>query len=317
MAILLASVMAWLSWRFVERPFRVSQGIELLPFATVMASALLLLMAFGVIGSRTAGFQAIKMSCIPAEFAERVLDREAEIQARKAVWDRVSVNAELPFEPSDGRHKVLILGDSLSGDLIVATTVNAERFSGSVFRRVRLDDRCMQDMTVLLEEDISLAPEGSRCAREIRELSDTALIESADEIVLAANWQFETVENGIALAKALVARDKQVSILGVAAFNDMASLSMKFHQLNEPIESVLFRNIRSKFVLVNTRLQEAASEAPRVRYLDKLHLYCDTQSESCDMLDGRGKPMIFDSAHVTAEGVNIMAGRIARDRWFQ
>ncbi|MFT6286166.1 MAG: hypothetical protein ACJA09_000909 [Alcanivorax sp.] len=92
---------------------------------------------------------------------------------------------------------------------------------------------------------------------------------------------------------------------------------MQCHQIDEPVESFLFRNIRSKFIPINTRLQDAALGAPRVRYLDKLQLYCDAPSKSCDMLDMRGMPVIFDSAHVTAEGVDIMSRRIERDRWFQ
>ena len=87
--VLLSCVMAWLSWQFVERPFRGSGGVRLVPFVTIMVAALVQLMVFGVIGSRTAGFRAFLTSRIPAEFAERIIDREAEVQALSSWEHRV------------------------------------------------------------------------------------------------------------------------------------------------------------------------------------------------------------------------------------
>ena len=316
-AVLLSFAMAGLSWRFVERPFRSSGGIRLVSFAAIMVAAMVPLMVFGVVGSRTAGFQAFLTSRIPAEFAERVIDREAEVGARKGIWASVVGDSTRPFPVADTRRKILILGDSLSADLMVATGGHSDLFPESVFRRFRLDDRCMREMVSRFDDGALRAAGDSRCEREIQGLNDAGLIETADEVVLAANWQVETVEGGIDLARALGGEDMQVSILGVAAFNDMASLSMKLHRLDEPVERFFFRNIRSKFLRVNARLRTLAEKLPQIRYLDKLHLYCDAASESCDMLDKRGKPVIFDSAHVTVQGVEIMARRIARDQWFE
>lgn len=53
----------------------------------------------------------------------------------------------------------------------------------------------------------------------------------------------------------------------------------------------------------------------RARYC--VELYCESASARCDMLDERGKPMLFDSAHVTVQGVDIMSRRIIRDRWLE
>ena len=97
-----------------------------------------------------------------------------------------------PFQAGNTGYKVLILGDSLSADLVVATGGHANLFPKSIFRRFRLDDRCMREMVSRLDDgayDAYVASEGSRCAREIQGLSDAGLIDTADEIVLAANWQ--------------------------------------------------------------------------------------------------------------------------------
>lgn len=314
LAVVFACVMAWVSWRFVEQPFRRPGRIDLLPFVGSAALALLPLVAFGMLGVGTTGYQSYLVSRIPDAYAAQVIDREAEVAARELVWGPVVAAASAPFE-ADDRQRVLILGDSLSGDLIVATGGHQSLYPETQFRRVRLDDTCMAEMVPALGGAV---PRGDgRCAREIRNLLEKDLLGTADEIVLAANWQPETMENGIALAEALSVQGQVISLLGVAAFNDMASLSMQLHSVQEPLGRFFYRNIRSKYLAVNVRLASAAANDPQIRYLDKLGLYCEDAAQSCDLLDSTGKPAIFDAAHLTVRGVEIMAARIRQNGWFK
>lgn len=306
---------AFLSWRFVERPFRVPGVVRIGPFLAIIVATAAPLFVFGYAGARSAGFQATITASIPPEFASRVIDRQAALAARRPIWRPAMEDGTQPFPEGDA-HRVLILGDSLSADLLVATAGHADMFPASVFRRQRLDDPCMNGLTAHLagKEDAGL---GETCAEELRTVTEGPLLAPADEIVLAANWQPETVGNGIELARSLRREGYAVSILGVAAFNDMASLSMQLHRITEPEGSFFYRNIRSKFLSVNAAFREVAEDEDGIRYLDKLALYCDETEASCDMLDGEGKPVIFDSAHVTAAGVDIMADRIKKAGWFE
>lgn len=316
-ALALASIMAWMSWRFVERPFRTVEKVPLRAFSASAMIVLIPLAAFGAIGVRTAGYQAYMTAQIPPEYADQVIDRSAEVASREPIWRAIIAAAAEPFSRGGTKHRVLILGDSLSGDLIVATAGYADRFPGTEFRRTRLDDRCMHRMIVALERKLN-PDDGDGCDREVRKVMQTGLIETANEIVLAANWQRETVEDGVKLARMLrLDRGKSVSFLGIAAFNDMASLTMGLHRVTQPIDHFLFRNIRTKFLPLNARFAEVAAEEPDIRYLDKLGLYCNAEEQRCDMLDADSKPVIFDSAHMTVRGVEIMSSRIARSGWFK
>lgn len=236
---------------------------------------------------------------------------------RAPLWDRVVDASTGPFSVDGARHQVLILGDSLSGDLIVATAGYPARFPETEFRRMPLDDRCMARMIVALEQGAPQTADTERCAREVRRLLRADLIGTADEIVLAAGWQRETVEDGLTLARMLAGRGTPVAVQGVAAFNDMASLSMRLHRIAEPADRYFYRNIRSKFLEVNARIAEVAAAVPEIRFFDKLALLCDAALRSCAVQDADGKPIIFDSAHVTAAGVDILSDRIARARWFE
>lgn len=312
-----AFVMAWVSWRFVERPFREPGRVRLRAFVPIVLAAALPIAIFGVVGTRTSGFQAYMLAQVPEDGVHRVIDRSREVAERVPVWDRVMDASTVPFSSDGAQHRVLILGDSLSGDLIVATAGHAARFPETEFRRMRLDDRCMARMIAALEQGALEAGDTERCAREARRLLRANLIETADEIVLAAGWQRETVEDGLALAQMLAERGTPVAIQGVAAFNDMASLSMRLHRIAEPTERYFYRNIRSKFMDVNAQIAEVAAAVPGVRYLDKLALLCDAATRTCAVEDTNGKPIIFDSAHITVEGADILSERIARAGWFE
>lgn len=318
-AVVFAFFMAWISWWFIERPFRVVGGIHIGRFSTIAAGVMALLVTFGVIGIRTTGFQSYMLAQVPKEFAHKVIDRTEEVAARRLAWEPVIAEAAKPFSDTGNVRRILILGDSLSADLMMATGGRADKFPGSEFRRIRLDDRCMPRMIQALGEARSPSEnESEKCARETRAVLTSGLIEEADEIVLAANWQPETAEDGITLARLLKEQKGiTVDLLGVAAFNDMASLSMGLYRVTEPVDRFMYRNIRSKFLPVNARFKEVAAEDPDLRYLDKLGLYCNETERSCVLLDDVGKPIIFDSAHVTARGLDIMTNQIVSQGWFE
>ena len=318
LAVAVSVVLSVLSWRFVEGPFRDHARTGWRSFGTALALAVLPLLAFGIAGVRSAGFQDYIIGRVPPALAGRVIDRDAEVAARAPVWDAVETAATAPFDDT-GQRRVLILGDSLSGDLIVATGGHAADFPGTAFRRQRLDDPCMPVLTAWLAAGAAASdlPAGDgKCGREARAVITGGLLEAADEVVLAANWQPDTAEGGLALATALGARGKAVSIQGVAAFNDMASLSLRMLTITDPVPAFLYRNIRTKFGPVNDRFAAAAATSDRLRYLDKLGLYCDDATRTCDMLDPDGKPVLFDNAHATRAGIDVLSARIRAAGWF-
>lgn len=181
------------------------------------------MVAFGFFGSQTSGFQRYIVSQVPEEYAARVIDRDFEVEKRKPIWNAALNKATDNFEDS-GVRKVLVLGDSLSGDLYVALAASGVEFPNSQFRRMRLDDRCMPILAKMLADNGTLQNDavGKRCAKEASAVASSDLFGQADEIVLAANWQPTTVQSGIDLSLALAGPNKLVSLLGVAAFNDMA-----------------------------------------------------------------------------------------------
>ncbi len=314
-AVLLTFLCAWLSWWYVETPFRKADRVPLQGLLAFLASMMLGLGAFGYMGQRTNGYFDVKLTMIPDDYRELVIDRDGQLRAREAFWTPLLTQADQPFD-EDAAHRVLILGDSMSEDLLMAVTLRADATPGIAFRRLRLDDVCMSAAAVALTAPHTAAPQTNGCGAEITAFLDTGLMQVADEIVLTAGWQTETVYGGVALVKALRAQNKAVALVGTAAFNDMTSLSMMLSRMQDPVEVFLYRNLRSKFLEVNSALETQITAVEGARYLDKLALFCDHAARRCDMLDGDGRLPIWDASHLTMGGLELFADRLHARGWF-
>ena len=314
-AVALTFLCAWISWRYVETPFRKTDRVSVPGLLAFLAAMMLGLGAFGYMGQRTNGYFVVKLAMIPEAYRDLVIDRDSQLRARDAFWLPLLAQADQPFD-KDAAHRVLILGDSLSEDLLMAVTLRVDATPGIAFRRLLLDDVCMSAAAAALTVPSTAVLPSDGCAAEIEAFLDTGLMQAADEIVLTAGWQTETVDGGVALVAALRAQNKAVALVGTAAFNDMTSLSMMLSRLQEPIEVFLYRNLRSKFLGVNAALEAQVTAIEGARYLDKLALFCDHATRRCDMLDGDGQLPIWDASHLTMGGLTLFADRLHARGWF-
>ena len=304
-ALALSFPLAWLSWKLIEQPCRDQARMSLRRLLVLGAIVMLPPVAFGVGAHLTSGYRDLYLARLAPDAARLVIDRNAEVATRQPIWDEALAGATLSFEPDGGR-RVLILGDSLSADLFVAMHRQPEM--GSQFRRLRLDDTCLSAYL--------LGKGAEACLREVRTLQTSGLLDQADEVVLAANWDPGTWRDGVAFALRIASPGRQVSIQGVAAFNDMASISFRLSSVEDRIPEILFQNLRSRYMAVNDEIAAALAGRANVRFLDKAALLCDRVARTCTMLAPSGRPMIYDSAHSTAEAIDIFGARIRAAGWF-
>ncbi len=305
-AVALSLPVAWLSWLLIEKPCRDRNRMSFGRLGLLGTVMIVPVVVFGLGAHFNAGYRDIYLARLSPEAATLAIDRDAEVATRGPIWSETLADATRPFDPDGGR-RVLILGDSLSGDLFVA--MDRQPYMGVQFRRKRLNDTCMPAF---------LTGSGSdRCLGEAERLRASGLLEDADEIVLAANWDPRTWRHGVATAEYLLNPGRQLSIQGLAAFNDMASVSFRIGEFEDRVPELMFQNLRSRFLNVNDDLKAALSDRDDIRYLDKLALLCDRAAQECDMLAPSGRPMIYDSAHMTVEAIDIFGVRIRDAGWFK
>jgi peptidoglycan/LPS O-acetylase OafA/YrhL len=114
--IALTAVLAALSWRFVERPFRDRTRVGQLPFAIAATIAAALLVAIGLTFHMTSGL-ASRWAELDGGITQDVRERHAAYNMRPLRLENV------PF-PDNGRTNVLVVGTSFARDFINAAEEN-------------------------------------------------------------------------------------------------------------------------------------------------------------------------------------------------
>ena len=312
----LTLLLGLLSWRYIEIPFRNAEVISRATLTVSLCGMMIAMSLFSYTGLKTQGFFDVKVGLVDVAWQEKVIDRDNEIRIREELLNSLVEAARKPYMDEETKN-ILVLGDSLSEDVFMAVSANQILFPKSEFRRFRLDDVCMSSLAESFVDAPTKKAVLEHCQLEIDILNNSGILTNTDQIVLAAGWQSDTYMNGIQLAKHFVQQDIEVSVVGIAAFNDMTSLSMMLSRMNGPIEKFLYGNLREKFLIINTELRIAVSSVDKLNFLDKLSLFCDVQKEECQMLDRDGNLPIFDASHLTVPGLNLYAEKMRIYQWFE
>ncbi len=319
-------VLACLSWRYVEQPFRdrsrISRGTVFALSAIGMAAFVVL----GFIGHRMSDrITQVRLRSVEPALRSQFRTRESLVADRNAFVARFLPEAGKDFSTQPTTKKVLILGDSVSEDLYSALMVNSELFPGIEFRRLMLDEPCMQAAAQLVAKgELPESIDEKTCRVALERLRDGLLLQAADVIVLCSNWPryitHSTHEGGIALAEALAAQGREVRIVGLMSIQEASStafLAIKNGLTVEQANAVAYHTVqRSKIDKPNDDARGVAERFANVRYLDKYAAFCDDETKSMLLYDADGKMVFADNFHLTTVGGEYFGGQIAARRWF-
>jgi peptidoglycan/LPS O-acetylase OafA/YrhL len=303
--IFISVFIAMVSYFCVEKPLRHIKASK----RAYLFSSLVLITIFasgGYLLHKTDGLKQWKLEALSPEMSALVIDSTAEIYERRQIKYNVMPSAKTPFNKELESHKVLILGDSKSEDLYVAIATNYAGIKYQ-FRRLYHDDTVMN----------SEFPKWRNLSAEEYSVANELLAE-ADEIVLSATWQYQSIDGVIGFVKFLRELDKKVSIVSTANFNDVASVSYNIAKKNmrsPEVESYFYENIRADWQRQYFQLKKSLEkQATDVRFLEKLHTFCDIDLEQCSLRDSGGWH-IYDSGHLTVNGYNFF-GDYVLENWF-
>jgi SGNH domain (fused to AT3 domains) len=251
--------------------------------------------------------------------------RESLVADRNAFVAQFLPEAGKDFSADTATKKILILGDSVSEDLYSALMVNGELFPGIEFRRLMLDEPCMQAAAYLVAKgELPESIDEKTCRVALERLRDGPLVQAADVIVLCSNWPryitHSTHEGGIELAEALAARGRQVRIVGLMSIQEASStafLAIKNGLTVEQANGVAYHTVqRSKIDKPNADARGVASRFDNVRYLDKEAVFCDDETKRTLLYDADGQMLFADNFHLTTLGGRYFGRQIAALHWF-
>jgi peptidoglycan/LPS O-acetylase OafA/YrhL len=299
----LALFLAYLSWRFVEQPFRNKSLISSFKVYSLFFFFSLVIVLIGLLGHSSNGFYEYKSKLLSGPNQIFLFDRQIEYRERDNYWDGELRDSNEPFSKTD-LIKVIILGDSIGKDFYVASNSSQEIKNHYQLRYAFLDDLCIDFIS-------SQEKPPNDCKSSFDSLKTNKLIEAADQIVLAAHWQKNTWRNGLIASQRL--KDfKKVKVMGSLKVAEISSIGLHAAQKNLSdfeMKKFSFQSIDEE-VEYSYKLGEALKEIEGVNFYNKLEVFCEIDKEECSFFKKNGAPLIWDNMHITLEGIDNYASWI-------
>lgn len=289
----LASVgVGWLSWRFVERPFRQPEvfsrhkifalsGLGTTAFAGL---GLLAILSQGVpqrypVGQRT---WIIKS---PAEYSLYVASRYNKLR-----------NAPLSLEQPN----LLIVGDSYSQDFYNMVLEN-DAFADHAISTIYIPTRCQIYFGITFNDIEANIMPGDRAMCRTKFLKDQHVerIRSSDVVIFAAAWRLWAAESFRASLDAMALPPK-VSVFVVGSKNFIPRRNLLSLDIDKPNE---VRSPVENTVRLTTEILTRTLEPNQ--FINIQELFCEG---GCRLLTDAGELISYDGGHLTREGAKFLGG---------
>ena len=297
-------VLAYLSWKFVERPFRApSTADKSVPIVVPSIALAGVLAVVGVAGIISDGgkfrydkgdWQLVTLS---------TNDHRAYVRARFN-------KAKRHVFSDDGKKKLVLIGDSYAQDFsnVLAESGVLDTYELSTHL---IESQCGNLLLEPFPENELDEDAKTSCSGLTR--YPAAVIErirAADKVILASSW------------KPWVARYLDQSVANIQAITDADVLVVTGKRFSDPSNSAFLDSVLGLSTAEKIAFRDALPEQDILAYrqiqttsglsvVDLISLYCtDT---GCQQFDESGRLLSFDRSHLTREGVEFFASLIKND----
>ena len=302
--LVLTLVLAYVSWRFVEQPFRDRKRFGRKWIFTFSVAGIAVFATVAALGYHYNG--------LPSRFPQRDADLLVSFEERgQYVMSRhQSYQKAGPFDSKSG-FKLLIIGDSYSQDLVNVL------HEGQLLRNANIRVRYIPKLCQVYQGDEPLTKfikpgESRQCSDSNYYDGLKELVAEADAVLVALSWQKWAAERlavslerlGItSRANYIVIGVKSVGYINRAAYTRMSSS-----------EKSAYRNpVASDRTKLNLILAQSVGDS---HVVDLQALICGPSAERCPLFDEQGALLSHDGYHLTAAGARYLGERLAKDPVF-
>ncbi|ANY18507.1 hypothetical protein AW878_14190 [Bordetella pseudohinzii] len=296
---LLSLAIAWLSWRYIETPFRAHGRIPRRTALAILGTACAVMFAVGAAICLTQG-AALRFS---EEQRRWWAYGNVELQSKYVVG---RFNAlETDFGPEPGP-KVLVVGDSQAQDFL-NVALEGGAWHGHQVRTFYISPVCQPvwDRRAV-ESDIAPADRGfCRSAKNLKQ--SLGLIEQADIVVIAANWQLWSAAQLPATLERLSLRPgQQLVIVGPKRF--AVPEVIKLARMQPAERASLHYSLEAERLRVNERVRDMT--AGRGVYIDLIDRLCP--EARCPVFTPDDRLISYDGGHFTRDGAQYAASVLSQ-----
>ena len=275
--ITLSILISYISFKFVETPFRNSKKINRKLLYSCFFSGIIFFTSFGVIGHKLNGFEEIKSNNLPIEKKDFYISFMHE-------REKLSKFKKIPKNTNNNH--ILVIGDSLANDVVNSLSTQ-EIFS----ERLILNGPCFSKLIDNL----------NACGIDLDLLLKKSL--NASRVILSSDFVNEKSQSGaLKLYKFLKKNNINTNVVGSLNFKYISSSSYRFAKYNFYNEhrKFYFKNIQPNVSEVDKFLKDNIAED----YIEKLNFFCDTKIRECEIYDEYSKPLFYDTKHLTVHGLS-------------
>lgn len=287
----LTLVLAYFSWRYIERPFRKGKHSVLLTRRSVFlysASIAVLFVTAALFGVVTKGNPFNK-------YDDRNIRYYAKMQSMNETWKNKIALRLRPF-PDNGKKNILVIGDSNSGDLLNAIMFAfKDRYN---YSSATIEVRCGN---LYLDRSSFVSDPGvkseSQCIKSDSYGKSSKLIKEADFVFIGSSWSaFEIKHFRISWDRLNLEFGPKFFVFGAknTDFSERKVLETEFVDLNN-----LYFAPNEEKVGLNNEIRKVVGD----RFIDPYDFLC--RNNKCK-LNELMSPIFYDGSHLTTYGTELM-----------
>lgn len=226
------------------------------------------------------------------------------------MWSAIT-NYRLKDFSFPSERRVLVIGDSYSGDIVNALDLFLESGVSSI-STYQIPSKCGN---LFVKHDITqyVAIEArGECTGVERydNLRLQNLISQATDIWIISNWYpwvIEYLPESLSNIRALNS-SASIKVFGLKNFEGIPYNELKYLRLDKKVS--LKSPLREDFKIMNDRLK---SILPRDNYVDTYEILCGLGETACNLFDGGTGLISFDGYHLTKRGVSLLSKKIQKN----
>jgi len=299
----------YLSYRFVELPFRKKNGFSSRAVLLLSIIPFFVFGAYGIFMHSSYGLKDIKFSLLSPQVKTIMARLEDQQLKRSKLWEEELKFAANSF-PNDSKLRILILGDSLSEDLYVASSKSASISQIANVRRLAFDDECAKN---IITNGSEINHNGKLCSKSFVGDFQSDLFMNSEIIVIASAW-LSNAKYLEAMLNLQEFKNKRIIVYKSHQFATISSIIMSldgkiFSFSDFKFTGFLYLNRHSRTLNANYEL-ESISQKHRIPTLNGFDAFCSDKLKHCSLFSIEGEPYIIDQAHLSIAGLYIF------EQWF-